>query len=361
MLKAKNALVLFDYWSLCVGMSVFAEERGISFEYLNLIRAGLQLILAFICAFFSALNLYSSDSSTPLYRLNVATFYFMQPFYILFIHREKNEIRCQFNDFFVRLTEHQKKKFQVLASIITCFAFSINVWTLAASVASLVQVHTETWLLDVYLNYVAIISMADQNVHGFTWIFLLIILCYYNCKNQLQKIRQTSISESAESQQISGLIADQAFLILQSVFHVNRVTGIPLLIIVGYIFIGLSGVLSLNIKTEIGSNLWNTSEIFYIGSLCFGLLSLVVLVTVLTKKLQSLRTSVLAELSQGHSDNTTVKWKIVIEILSRPNLFDFTVMSLFPLDMNLIFKFASMQVSFTILMLQLESKISRYG
>ena len=360
-MSARNALVFLDYWSLCVGMSIFAQERGRLFQCWNLIRAGFQLMLAVPCAIFSALNLYSSDESTPLYRLNVATFYFMQIFYLLFFHAEKKEIRCHFNHFFVRLTEHQQKRFTILASILSCFAFSINIWTLAASVASVAKANTETWTIDLYLNNISIVSLADQNVHGFTWISLLIILCYYSCKNELKKIHETPVSESAGSQQISGIIADQASLILESVFHVNRVAGIPLLMIIGYIFIGFSGVLSLNIKTGFGNNIWNTSEIFYIGSLCFGLFSLVVLTTVLTNKLESSRTSVITKLSQTHPDTMTVKWKIGIETLSRPNLLEFSVMSLFPLDMNLILKFASTQVSFTILMLQLESKISCYN
>ena len=360
-MSARNALVFFDYWSLCVGMSIFAQERGRLFQCCNLVRAGFQLILTVPCAIFSTFNLYSSDASTPLYRLNASTFYFMQIFYLLFIHTEKKEIRSHFNHLFLQLTEHQQKRFRILASILSCFALSINIWTLAASVASVAKANAETWSIDLYFNHISIISLADQNVHGFTWISLLIIMCYYSCKNQLKKIHETSVSESAESHEISEKIASQASLILESVYHVNRVAGIPLLMIIGYIFIGFSGVLSLNIKTEFGSNIWNTSEIFYIGSLCFGLFSLVVLTTVLTNKLESSRTSVIMKLSQTHPDTMTVKWKIGIETLSLPNLLEFSVMSLFPLDMNLILKFASTQVSFTILMLQLESKISCYN
>ena len=82
------------------------------------------------------------------------------------------------------------------------------------------------------------------------------------------------------------------------------------------------------------------------------------MVTVLRNKLESLKSALVSRLSHENEQYLTIKWKIGLELLCDPKLFEFSVMGLFPLDFNLILQFFASSITFTVLLLQLESSVS---
>ena len=146
-------------------------------------------------------------------------------------------------------------------------------------------------------------------------------------------------------------------MIKQSVSAVNRFSGFPLRVTISYIFIGFSGVLSLLRNSEEGILVLQITECGYVSAYCLATVALLVLVTVLRQKLESRTSALMFRLSYENSGCLTINWKIGLKTLCNSKLFDFSVMNLFSLDLNLILKFAASHITFTILLLQLESPV----
>ena len=156
---------------------------------------------------------------------------------------------------------------------------------------------------------------------------------------------------------LADLIMSRVITIRQSVSAVNMFSGFPLFISIGYIFIGFSGVLSLLRNNPEADLIWRLSECIYVGLFFLAITALLVMVTVLRHKLESWRSALVFRLSLHNQESLTVNWKIGLQTLCDSKLFEISVMNLFSLDLSLILKFAAAQITFTFLMMQLESSV----
>ena len=351
-MAAKDCLWLFDYYSLFLGISIFVNERRKSVVCFNFIRKFIQIILSFSAAICSFKMIF--HSSTPLYELNYFMFYVGHLIFSMLMHTQGANISQQFNDIFTRIEKPQKKMLYIVSSCLTIILILIHIWTITLF-AILESTTSYSWD-----NYIVIISIQVNNdfyIHSLTWISLLILVTYYDCQNCLNNINRRLTFQSERDSTLSQFILSRVEIIKGSVSAVNMVSSLPLLITIGYIFIGFSGVISVARSKLKGSLLLRVSECAYVAVYFFAVTALVIMVTVLRRKLELWRSTLLFKLSHDNHEFITVNWKIGLETLCDPKLFEFTVMGLFPLDLSLIVKFAASHITFTILMLQLEASV----
>ena len=140
----------------------------------------------------------------------------------------------------------------------------------------------------------------------------------------------------------------------------NTLCGPPLLLILAYTFVAVSGTLSLSRQTNYGTFIWRMTEFLFVFMYCLFIIFLVIMATIVRKNLDALRNSVICQLLQKtmSEDSVNIRWKLGLEIFSDYKLFEFSVMSLFPLDLNLVSYLTASIITYTILFLQLQSSTS---
>ena len=293
-------------------------------------------------------------SSTPLYELNNGMFFFGHLIFSMLMHIQGDSIRREFNDVFTKINETEKWRMRIVSSYLTSISILIHIWIIVVNV-NLESQTNHSW--DYYIVFVALQVNGDLYFPTLIWVSLLILSSYYECQNWLNNIDQRLTPRTERDVTLPDFILSRAVMIKQSVSAVNRFSGFPLLITISYMFIGFSGVLSLLRNSEEGILVLKITECGYVSAYCLTTVALLVLVTVLRQKLESRTSALMFRLSYENSGCLTINWKIGLKTLCNPKLFEFSVMNLFSLDLNLILKFAASHITFTILLLQLESPV----
>ena len=351
-MAAKDCLWLFDYYSLLLGISFFVHERCKSLVYFNNFRKFIQIILSFLGAVCSFKTIFYS--STPLFGLNYWMFYVGHLIFCMLIHIQGDSICRQFNDVFARMQKPQKKRMRIISSCLTTVTILIHAWVVVE--AAILEL-TTSYSWDNYIIVVSNQINGDLYFNSLIWVSLLILCTYYDCQNCLNDINRILTLQSETDATLSQFILSRAAIIRRSVSAVNSFSGFPLFVNITYIFIGFSGVLSFTRNSVKGNLLLKVSECIYLAIYCLAIVALLIMVTVLRHKLESRRSALVFRLSHDNHESLTVNWKIGLETLCDPKLFEFSIMGLFPLDLSLILKFVASHITFTVLMLQLESSV----
>ena len=351
-MAAKDCLWLFDYYSLLLGNSIFVHERCKFLLIFNYFRKSMQMILSLLGAVCSCKMIF--HSLTPLYGLNLWMFFVGQLIFCILMHIQGDNICRQFNEIISRMEEAHKRRINIVSSCLTIIWILIHIWTTVTFV-TLELTTSRSW--DDYIVFGSIQVNGDLYFHSLIWISLLILSSYYECQNCLNNIDQKLTLGTQRDATLPDLVMSRAIMIKQSVSAVNMFSGFPLLVTIGYIFIGFSGVLSLarnNVKAIL---LMRVLECGYVVIYCLAIISLAIMVAVFRNKLESRKSALAFRLTHQNHEYLTVNWKMGLETLCDPKLFEFSIMGLFSLDLSLILKFAASQITFTVLMLELESSV----
>ena len=351
-MAAKDCLWLFDFYALFLGFSIFVYERCKFLVYFNYFCKSTQMILSLLGAVLSFKTI--CHSLTPLYELNNGVFFVGHLIFNMLMHIQGNRICRQFNDEFTRMEQSQKRRMKIVSSCLTTVSILIHIWMIFVN-AILESKPSHSW--QNYLLFLSLQVNGDFYIPSLIWISLLILSSYYECQNCLNNIEQKLTPGTERDATVPDFVLSTAMMMKQSVSAVNMFSGFPLFVTISYIFIGFSGVLSLlrsNIKAVL---IHRISECGYVAAYCLAVTALLVMVTVLRHKLESRRSALIFRLSLQNQEYLTINWKIGLKTLCHPKLFEFSVMDLFPLDLNLILKFAASHITFTILMMQLESSV----
>ena len=351
-MAAKDYLWLLDYYSQFLGISIFVHERSKFLIYLNYCWKCTQMILSLLGAAYSFKTIFHSVA--PLYDLDNVMFFVGNFIINLVMYIQVDNIRKEFNNLFTKMKEHQRRKMYIVSCCLTSISILIQVWFIVIN--ALLQSDTSySW--DDYLIFVILQVNGDLYFPSLTWVTLMILGSYFVSQNYLKDIDKRLTRRTDRDAPLPDFVLSRAIIIKQSVSAVNMFSGIPLFVTIGYVFIGFSGVLSLLRNNTEADLVWKISEFIYVVIFFFAITALLVMVTVFRHKLESRRSALIFKLSLQNHESLTVNWKIGHETLCDSKFFKFTVMGLFPLNFNLILKFAASHVTFTILMLQLESSV----
>ena len=351
-MAAKDCLWLLDYYSQFLGISIFVHERRQFLIYFNYFWKCAQMTLSLVGAVYSFQTIFSSLN--PLYALNNGMFFVGHLIFNTLMYIQGEDICSRFNDAFTKMKEHQRRIMLIVSSCLTGISLLIYIWFIVIN--ALLQSNTGYSWND-YLIFIILQVNGDLYFPSLTWVSLLILGSYYECQNCFHNIEQKLTPGAEGNYSLPDFVLSRAILIKQSVSAVNMFSSFPLFVTIAYVFIGFSGVLSLLRNNAEAILVWRISECIYISLFFLAITALLVMVNVLRHKLESRRSALVFRLSLQNHEYLTVNWKMGLDTLCDPKLFEFTVMGFFSLDLSLILKFAASQITFTILLMQLESSI----
>ena len=351
-ITTKENLWLFDLWSLWFGISIFAHERGSLFQLWNRLR-GFLLLLSALISVWSAVEILEKPKN-PLYELTSLIYFLSQSVYTLVLHLYVKRIATTFNYFFDLMTLRQQKRLRIFSICLTSIWIFEQVWFVSIYTISSSSMSTKSWMD--YAILVGVIIGIDYNIHVLLWVILLAASCYYSCKSSLARIK-IKIMTCKLYESCCQTVFIESSGMLNRITEFNTLCGPPLLLILAYTFVAVSGALSLSRQTNYGTFIWKMTELLGVFMYCLFIIFLVIMATIFRKNLDDLRRSVICRLLHQKLSESTVniKWKLGLEMLSDYKLFEFSVMSLFPLDFNLVLNFTASIITFTILFLQLQS------
>ena len=351
-MAAKDCLWLFDYYALFLGFSIFVYERCKFLVYFNYFCKSLQMMFSLLGAVYSFKTIF--NSLNPLFELNCGMFFVGHLIINVLMHIQGKSICRQFNNVFGRMEQSQKRRMKIVSSCLTTVSILIHIGIITVTA---IQQWKSSYSWEYHIVLVSTQVNGDFYITSLIWISLLILSSYYECQNCLNNIEQKLIPQAERGDTFPDFVLSRAIMIKQSVSAVNFFSGFPFFVTIGYIFIGFSGTISL-LRNSVEAILeWRVAECIYVTAYFLSITALLVMVTVFGHKLESRRTALVFRLSLQNKEGLTVNWKIGLETLCDPKLFEITVMGLFPLDLSLILKFAAAHITFTILMLQLESSV----
>ena len=351
-IPAKQSLWFFDSWSLLFGLSIFAHERGSFFYFWNRLR-GFFLFSSALASVFSAAQVLENPKNT-LYELTALIHFVNQSVYTLVLHFYVKRIATTFNDFFDLMTPRQQKRLRIISICLTFIWIFDHVWFKLVYLISASSISTKSWME--YGILIGVITGVDHNIHVFLWVILLAASCYYNYKNSLEKIKIEVITCKVYECCCRTVVIESLGM-HQRISAFSTFCGPPFLLVLAYTFVAVSGTLSLLKQKTYGTFIWKMTELLVVFMYCLFIIFLVSMTTVFRKNLDALRRSVICRLLHQKLSEITinVRWKLSLEMLSDCKLFEFSVMSLFPLDFNLVLNFTASIITFTILFLQLQS------
>ena len=351
-LKARQGLWLFDSWSLLFGISIFAHERGSLFHFWNRLR-GFLLLLSVLISVWSAVELLEKPKN-PLHELSSLIYFINQSVYTLVLHLYVKRIATTFNDFFDLMTLRQQKRLRVFSICLTGVWIFVHIWFKLVYTISSSSISIKSWME--YGILITVITGVDHNSHVLFWVILLAASYYYTCKNSLAKIK-IEIVACKFHESCCRTVVIESLGMHKRITEFNTLCGPPLLLTLAYTFVAVSGALSLLKQTNYGTFIWKMTELLVILIYCLFIMFLVIMATIFRKNLDDLRRSVICRLLHQKLSESTVniKWKLGLGMLSDYKLFELSVMSLFPLDFNLVLNFTASIITFTILFLQLQS------
>ena len=341
--SALTVLKWFDYWSLLFGLSIFAHERGKFFLWFNRFRGVMMIFSAvnsipLIWRMFIMVKAY-------LFATNIAVYYFGQVVYCIFILVYGKKISVQLNTWVVRMTPNQRMVLQRTSCLLTLLLVVQFV-----EVTAVMLHHTrdvDVWVDN--LNRFLTAVQCDYNFHGCSLFCILLIASYYSCVKSLDVMDQSVIS--------LDVLTYQTSLIKKFMSTVNTFAGLPFIILLSTMFISLPGSFSFFEITIYDDLVWRMNEVVLVILQFLTIISLVTLTTNLKRRLEGKRNIILSKIqSQWHS-SMTIDWRICLDNFSEKSLFEFSIMSLAPLDVNLILSLVSSIITFSILLVQYEHSL----
>ena len=350
--SARPSLWFFDSWSFLFGVSIFAHERGSLFRVWNQLR-GLSLFLCSVVSVCSSAQILK-NSKNSLYELTSLIYYVNLAVYIFVLHFYIQRISRTFNNFFGLMTLRQQQKLRVFSICLTSIWIIVHIWFKFVYTISSSNTSTKSWIE--YGLLITVITGVDHNIHVLVWVILLAVSYYYTCKNSLEKIK-IEIITCKVYECCCRTVVIESLGMHKRISAFSNLSGPPLLLILVYTFVAVSGTLSLMAHKTYGIFIWRVTEFLVILIYCLFIIFLVIMATFFRKNLEALRRSVISRLLHQKLSSSTVniKWKVGLEMLSDSKLFELSVMSLFPLDLNLVLHFTASIITFTILFLQLQS------
>lgn len=343
--SALTVLKWLDYWSLLFGLSIFAHERGKVFLWFNRVRAVMMIV--------SAVNSISTITQMVmnkayLFAVNIAVYYTGQVIYCFAIHVYGKKISAQLSKLVLRMTQQQR----IILQRTSCLLTLLMVVQLIEAKFLLIRtkIGINTW--QNYLNLFLVSTEYDYNFYGCALFCILLIASYYSFLKSLEVVDRSVIS--------LDILMYHTSLIKGFMSIVNTFAGFSFIILLSSMFISLPGSLSFFQVTILKEDLlWRTSEVVVVILQVISIISLVTLTTVLKRRLEGKRNIILSKIqSQWHSA-MTIDWRICLDNFSDKSLFEFSIMSLAPLDIHLILSLASSIITFSILLVQYEQSLKQ--
>ena len=349
-------LVWFDTWSLFFGVSIFAEERGKLFVCWNRIRGGL-ILFGTITKCFSLLYILFQVES-KLWIMELLFFHLSQAVYLPVLHAYGRLLFRHFKYEMQSMTEGQLKRLNCLSKITVLVVLLMLIPGKATHLNTIPTDKTQDTSIFVsialWIQWVMVLIQVDHQSHALILYFLFLLSCYYTCMNNMKRIAEKSVLDSSTSQSIAVKCARMK----RSVNHANILATLPFFLNLPSILIATPGIISLmsNRSFFCFSTVTCFAEITVIAFRAVIVISLVVLVSVLKRKLQSKQDQVIDHIHlQIRSVNSDVHWKITLDKLSNARLFDFSILSVFRLDIGLLVSFTTATITFSTLFLQIEN------
>ena len=351
-LTARQVLSWFDNWSLLFGYSIFAHQRSKYILYWNRFRAIIGIILGLTLVFDAARS--AITSKKILYSISNTSFFSTQIIYFSLIQIYGKTIATYFDDCFDAMSVDHQKRIRKISQMLTYFVLLTELIMNSMYLVTIIRVTPESVTERIFNVFLLITE--DHLVNMFFLELILILSCYYSCVNTINKMRRQWLT-SRKINQLSLTLMISASKLENFVSRLNSINGIPLVILLIQTFISTAGVVSLLLQSETQLRFWALTECFSLIYYIFILIMLVIVAVCVKTKLDTKRKTIIDGVicQQLTNINLTADLQIGLQKMSNVGLFDFSVMSILPLDMSLILSFSSAMITFTILFLQLEA------
>lgn len=362
-ISARNILHVYDIYSFVFGYSFFATKQGCRcLRIWNRIRGGFAFMAAFIGSVGTMRKL--PTNKFVLWQINVIMYLSTQVIYVFMLHLFCGRHVTRVMDSMIQtLKESQVKRVQRLSLVLTTLAITIYLLENGCYLSSHDIFKPGVMSSKKWTSSVAVIltaTQADHIFHGCIMFSLMQVSCYYSCVNRLNKLDSLMPSASTNGESLRRIICTECCLIRETISSVNKFAGLPLSLLLIYTFAAIPGSISNMGQIDEKPLFWRITELSVVGLYGVTFISIVVLATVLKHKLETRRQHVVDSLLLPHHSCTdvigmTIKWKLTLNKLTDPTLFDFSIMSITSLESDFIFSFTSSVITFSILFLQLES------
>jgi len=134
---------------------------------------------------------------------------------------------------------------------------------------------------------------------------------------------------------------------------VNKFACIPFFILLPYLFIALPAFVKIIMNAQHLIFLLTISSILYF--LC--IIIPVVMAIIFERKLESQKEKIISKILSSNETSMTIQWRICLDKLSDTKLFNFSVLSLFSIDFNLLTALTCGIISLSILFFQFDSEV----
>jgi len=208
-----------------------------------------------------------------------------------------------------------------------------------------------SWI-DLYYNVIQAISV--NHFYLATLLYLIFVFTfYYFCMNAMNAMNQHKTRFCPKS--ILKLTID----INNKMKGINVMASMPFLVICPHLLIAFSGFVSfvMDKSSLMTSNLLIILSLITLLASTTCLIITVLPVITLQRNLKDQVNRLRREIfdSLMTNNNMTIEWKISLKRLSDPKLFEFSVLSLFLIEFNMLLCFSSTILTFSILFIKMEN------
>ena len=342
----------FDNWSLLFGYSIFAHERSKYILYWNRFRAIIGIIVAPNVVAVSAK--YATTSKKFLYSISNTFFFTTQIVYFSLIQIYGKTISTYFNDCFDAMNLNHRNRIKKISQLLTCFVVLTKLITNSMYLVTFIR-ETEQHIIAIIFS-VCLVFTEDHLVHIFFLYLIMILSCYYSCANTINRMRRKWLT-SQEINELSLTLMISASKLENFIFRLNSINGISLIILLFQTFISTAGVLSFLLQNITYVRFLAIAEFVTLMYYIVIVIILAIVAVCVKSKLDMKRKTIIDDVIYQQLTNIklTADLQIGLQKISNAGLFDFSVMSILPLNMSLILSFSSSMITFTILFLQLEA------
>jgi len=331
-----DPLKWFNRLSCLFGLSFNSRDHGRFFKFYNKFYG----FLVWIYAVYHVLKFLVLMTRFPsLAKLDTIMYYFSQIIYILVIHVWSNRLSKFFNSLSSDLTLKQKKIIHWI---------SIICW-IPLLIQRIAFTFVRFFFGGNFFDNILIIKLAkslhvSHIIHAFVLHLIFLVSCYFSCLKELREI-----NDSVDPINITKTLNK----IEKQLKEVNRIAGLPFLILLPYLFINFPAYSFVrNFNRE-----FHVLIVYCMIMNCSFLLINAFTAIVLKEKLESKRMTVIEKLMSSNESKlpTSIEWNICITRLFDDKLFDFTVFSLFKINFSFLMSFASALITYSILFFQIDS------
>ena len=340
---AADLLKWFDLWTNIFGLSIFAKERGKLFLYWNRFRC----LLLFLTAIFHTINFSMLLRWTPviLWAIDSMIFFIGEIAYIIVIHVFRTKVITLLKDVSELLYERQRHRIKTIITICTIFLM-IQFFVSRILHSTVLNFNISIWK---YFLNIQVMFLPDHILYCSVLFVSILLSCYFSCRNSLEMLAGNRISPSK--------IIHHSNVMRKLMGEINHAAGLPFLLLFSQVFIALPGGISVYGRGPDSMLAFKVNELLTAFLYCIIVLSFVLLIISLKKRLESKQKQVLSilQLQAKSGVYMTVNWRIALDNFSDSKLFEFAIFSIIPLDINLLFSLISTIITFSIFLLQFAS------